>query len=138
MPPRSSKQKVASPEASTSSQQGRPQTVDIDADEVPATQQRQSKFLKRTNHGQSFSAQNDYKAFNVRIHECLHQDDHAESGAVKGNPSGNFMVAFSTPIGPRPDFKKWSDLVKLECDTIRLNAKISCAFFFPHAGFTIT
>ena len=74
----------------------------------------------------------------MRIHECLHQDDHAESGAVKGMPSGNFMVAFSTPIGPRPDFKKWSDLVKIECDTIRLNAKISCAFFFPHAGFTIT
>ena len=124
---------MTSPEPS-SSNQGRLETVNVDAEEVPATQQPQSKFLKRTNHGKGIPFQNDYRTFNVRIHECMHQDDNVESGAVKGMPSGNFMVAFSTPIGPRPDFKKWSDLVKIECDTIRLNAKISCAFFSPTQG----
>ena len=96
--------------------------VVIDEDEVPTTA-RASKFLKRTNHG--IVSNNDAQTFNVRIHACLHQEDHPETGAIKGESTGNFMIAYSTPIGPKPNFKKWSDMIKVECDTVRLNSAIT-------------
>ena len=93
-----------------------------DEPEAPTTA-RASKFLKRTNHGSVTNS--DAHTFNVRIHECLHQEDRADFGAIKGESTGNFMIAYSTPIGPKPNFKKWSDLIKIECDTVRLNSPIT-------------
>ena len=98
---------------------------DDDAQEQePSTQPRVSKFMTRTGHGSNATAASTTSAqsMDVRIHKCLHQKDD-DSGQI-GEPTGNFMAAFSTPIGPVGDRGKWLPSFKCLIDTARLGQRI--------------
>ena len=57
---------------------------------------------------------------------CINQQstEHGE----KGTPTGNWILAVKTPIGPKEYYTKYSDKFKVDSDTVRLNADIQCAF----------
>ena len=108
---------------------------DVDeAAEQPLTQQRTSKFLKRTGHGAAVAnSALSPKNFDVRLHQCVAQKD-MESGLRKGDATGNWMIAISTPIGPPDDRAKWLGVYKTAVDTARLGSKHTFVNTFPLLG----
>ena len=123
MPPRSTK--AASASASAAGKRPMVPPAKEPPAQEPATIQPQSKFMKRSDHGQVAAAA-DKRLFSIRIHECVHQQstEHGE----KGTPTGNWILAVKTPIGPKEYYTKYSDKFKVDSDTVRLNADIQCAF----------
>ena len=65
----------------------------------------------------------------VRIHKCLYTKDNDKGGNV-GEPTGNFMLAVSTPMGPAGDRGKWLPIWKSLMDSARLNQNIQCVLLF--------
>ena len=98
---------------------------DSDDDEEPSTQPQVSKFMTRTGHGSNVTSASTTSAqsMDVRIHKCLHQKD--DNLGKMGEPTGNFMAAFSTPIGPVGDRGKWLPSFKSLIDTARLGQRVS-------------
>ena len=108
--------------------------VEEEPQQQPLTQQRTSKFLKRTGHGASVgNPALSPKNFDVRLHQCVAQKD-MESGLRKGDATGNWMVAISTPIGPPDDRAKWLGVYKTAVDTARLGSKHTFVNTFPLLG----
>ena len=108
--------------------------VEEEPQQQPLTQQRTSKFLKRTGHGASVgNPALSPKNFDVRLHQCVAQKD-MESGLRKGDATGNWMVAISTPIGPPDDRAKWLGVYKNAVDTARLGSKHTFVNTFPLLG----
>ena len=95
-----------------------------DEDEEPSTQPQVSKFMTRTGHGSNVTSASTTSAqsMDVRIHKCLHQKD--DNLGKMGEPTGNFIAAFSTPIGPVGDRGKWLPSFKSLIDTARLGQRI--------------
>ena len=54
------------------------------------------------------------------MHACAAQQDTADF--KKGDPTGNFMVAITTPKGPVGNMTQHMDAIKLNADTVRLRA----------------
>ena len=103
--------------------------VEEEPEQQPLTQQRTSKFLKRTGHGASVgNPALSPKNFDVRLHQCVAQKD-MESGLRKGDATGNWMIAISTPIGPPDDRAKWLGVYKTAVDTARLGSKHTYSTF---------
>ena len=108
--------------------------VEEEPEQQPLTQQRTSKFLKRTGHGASVgNPALSPKNFDVRLHQCVAQKD-MESGLRKGDATGNWMIAISTPIGPPDDRAKWLGVYKTAVDTARLGSKHTFVNTFPLLG----
>ena len=102
--------------------------------EPPLTQQRTSKFLKRAGHGAAVANPAlSPKIFDVRLHQCVAQKD-MENGLRKGDATGNWMIAISTPMGPPDDRPKWLGVYKTAADTARLGSKHTYVNTFPLLG----
>ena len=114
----------------------RPMRIDDDEDESssmsktkePETE-RSNKFMKRTGHGKPSFMELTPADFNIRIHKCVAQKDDDQYHI--GQPTGNFKVAVSTPIGPKENRGKWLPVFKEAVDTARLNQRIQYAFASP-------
>ena len=91
--------------------------------------ERGNKFMKRTGHGQSNHLELTPADFNIRIHKCVAQKDDDQYHI--GQPTGNYKVAVSTPIGPKEYRGKWLPVFKEAVDTARLNQRIQYAFASP-------
>ena len=108
--------------------------VEEEPEQQPLTQQRTSKFLKRAGHGAAVAnSALSPKNFDVRLHQCVAQKD-MESGLRKGDATGNWMIAISTPIGPPDDRAKWLGVYKTAVDTARLGSKHTFVNTFPLLG----
>ena len=109
----------------------------VDDDEDEPTRQRMaepqtvrsSKFLQRSGHGSAKSSSLLPAEFNIRIHKCMAQKD--DGGYRVGEPTGNFKIAVSTPMGPKDDRGKWLPVYKDAVDTARLGQRIQYAFASP-------
>ena len=96
---------------------------------VPQTQTK-SKFLMRTGHGTAAQLNKlSPSMMDVRIHKCLYTKD-SDQGSKIGQPTGNFMLAVSTPMGPVGERGKWLPIWKSLMDTARLNQNIQCVLLF--------
>ena len=96
-------------------------------DEVPVPQtQTKSKFLTRTGHGTSAQGcKLSPHMMDVRVHKCLYTKGNDKGGNI-GEPTGNYMLAVSTPMGPTADCGKWLPIWKSLIDSARLNQNIQC------------
>ena len=82
----------------------RPMRIDDEEDEPKAPETvRGNKFLQRTGHGNSNANALSPADFNIRIHKCLAQAGNDQFKV--GEPTGNYKVAVSTPMGPQPTGK---------------------------------
>ena len=72
------------------------------------------------------------KKFDVRLHQCVAQKD-MENGLRKGDATGNWMIAISTPMGPPDDRPKWLGAYKTAVDTARLGSKHTYVNTFLHS-----
>ena len=112
----------------------RPMRIVDEEDDAPSLPKepetvRGSKFLQRTGHGTSNSSTLSPADFNIRIHKCLAQ---AENDQFRvGEPTGNYKIAVSTPMGPKENRGKWLPIYKDAVDTARLGQRIQYVLASP-------
>ena len=108
----------------------RPMRIDDDEDEAKAPETvRANKFLQRTGHGNSNANALSPADFNIRIHKCLAQAGNDQFNV--GDPTGNYKVAVSTPMGPKENRGKWLPIYKDAVDTARLGQRIQYVVASP-------
>ena len=121
----------ASPRLSKSQQPGKKFAGNVindddsdDEESVPQTQAK-SKFLTRAGHGTTTQVALSPQMMDVRVHKCLYTKEN-DQGCKVGDPTGNYMLAVSTPMGPPGDRGHWLPIWKMLVDSARLNQNIQC------------